>query len=195
MPPVDDPAADSTRDIYRDRFERCFRDHYAQLLAFSMRRVSGREIAEDVVADSFAVAWRRRDRIPDPALPWLYAIAAHVVANQRRSNRRRRDLDTRLAHEIAVVASRSDPAESLDRRDAFSAAFALLAESEREVLRLIAWEGLDTRDAAQVFGCSPGAFRVRLHRARRKLARQLEAAERTPREGRSTVPNPAEEIR
>jgi RNA polymerase sigma-70 factor (ECF subfamily) len=193
MLPVDDPP-NAVPGIYRDRFECCFRDHYAQLLAFSMRRVSGREIAEDVVADTFAVAWRRRDRIPDPALPWLYVIAGHVIANQHRSTRRRRDLDLRLAHETGSVAPGSDPAESLGRRDAFSAAFAHLAEPEREVLRLIAWDGLDTRDAARVFGCSPGAFRVRLHRARRKLAKQLEAAGRLPREDRAAAPNPAEEI-
>ncbi len=193
MLPVDDPP-NAVPDIYRNRFERCFRDHYAQLLAFSVRRVSGREIAEDVVADTFAVAWRRRDRIPDPALPWLYAIAAHVIANQYRSTRRRHNLDVRLAHETGAAAAGSDPAESLGRRDAFSAAFALLAEPEREVLRLIAWDGLDTRDAARVFGCSPGAFRVRLHRARRKLAKQLEATEHSPREDRAAVPNPAEEI-
>jgi RNA polymerase sigma factor (sigma-70 family) len=193
MLPVDDPP-DAPPDIYRDRFERCFRDHYAQLLAFSMRRVSGREVAEDAVADTFAVAWRRRDRIPDTALPWLYAIAAHVIANQYRSTRRRHNLDTRLAHETGATAPGPDPAESLGRRDAFSTAFALLEEPEREVLRLVAWDGLDTRDAARVFGCSPGAFRVRLHRARRKLAKQLEAAERSTRESRTAAPNPAEEI-
>jgi RNA polymerase sigma-70 factor (ECF subfamily) len=193
MLPVDDPP-NAIPDIYRRRFERCFRDHYAQILAFSMRRVSSRDVAEDVVADTFAVAWRRRDRIADPALPWLYAIAAHVIANQHRSTRRRHSLDLRLAHETGAVAAGSDPAESLGRRDAFSTAFALLAEPEREALRLIAWDGLDTRDAAQVFGCSPGAFRVRLHRARRKLAKQLEAAGHTPREDRTAASSPAEEI-
>ena len=194
MLPVDDPPS-AVPDIYRDRFERCFRDHYAQVLAFSMRRVSDREIAEDVVADSFAVAWRRRDRIPDAALPWLYAIASHVIANQYRSTRRRRNLDRRLAQEAGTAVPSSDPAESLGRRDAFSTAFALLAEPEREVLRLIAWDGLGTRDAARVFGCSSGAFRVRLHRARRKLAQQLEAAGHSPQESSTTVNNPAEEIR
>ncbi len=194
MLPVDDPP-NAAPDIYRDRFERCFREHYAQILAFSMRRVAGREIAEDVAADTFAVAWRRRDRIPDPALPWLYVIAGNVIANQYRSARRRHNLDLRLAHATGAVAAESDPAESLDRRDAFAAAFALLGEPEREVLRLVAWDGLDTRDAARVFGCSPGAFRVRLHRARRKLAKQLEAAGHLPRESHAAVSTPAEEIR
>lgn len=107
---------------------------------------------------------------------------------------RRHKLDLRLAQETAAAAPGSDPAESLGRRDAFSTAFALLGEPEREVLRLIAWDGLDTRDAARVFGCSPGAFRVRLYRARRKLAKQLEAAEHLPRKDRAAVSNPAEEI-
>jgi RNA polymerase sigma-70 factor (ECF subfamily) len=194
MLPVGDPP-DAIPDIYRDRFERCFRDHYAQLLAFAMRRVGSRETAEDVVADTFAVAWRRRDGIPDPAPPWLYAIASHVIANQYRSSRRRHDLDARLAHEAGIGAPASDLAESLDRRDAFAAAFALLEEPEREALRLVVWDGLDSRDAARVFGCSPGAFRVRLHRARRKLAKQLAASGHLPRENRTTVSNPAEESR
>jgi RNA polymerase sigma-70 factor (ECF subfamily) len=192
--PVDDRAS-ATPDIYLARFERCFRDHYAELLAFARRRVSDRAIAEDVAADTFAVAWRRRDCIPDPALPWLYAIARYVIANEYRSARRRRDLDTRLTDGTASPTTAPDPADRVNRRDAFSAAFARLAEPEREVLRLIAWDGLSTRDAAQVVGCSPGAFRVRFHRARRKLAKHLEAAGHVPREERIAAPDPAEEIR
>jgi RNA polymerase sigma factor (sigma-70 family) len=182
--------------LERTRFERCFRDHYANVLAFSMRRISGRETAEDAVAETFAVAWRRRERIPDPALPWLYAIALRVIANQYRSSRRRRNLDARLTHEAGTgVTGDNDITASLDRRDAFSTAFGLLSEAEREVLRLIAWEGLDMRDAARVLGCSAGAFRVRLHRARRKLAKQLEAAGHLPGEGRSATSKSAEEIK
>lgn len=128
-------------------------------------------------------------------MPWLYAIALRVIANQYRSTRRRRKLDARLAHEAGANAPGSDPADSLERRDAFSTAFGLLSEAEREVLRLIAWDGLDMGEAARVFGCSAGAFRVRLHRARRKLAKQLEAAGHLPRERRTTVSDHAEEIK
>lgn len=194
MPLIDD-APGLAPDIYRGRFESCFREHHARLLAFTMRRVSGREAAEDVVADTFAVAWRRRDRIPDDPLPWLYAIAANVIADQYRSTRRHRDLGLRLAHEARADAPGSDPAESLALRDAFATAFAQLEEHEREVLRLVAWDGLDVREAAQVLGCSQGAFRVRLHRARRKLARRLDAAKPIDQEGRGAMPRPAEEAR
>lgn len=192
MSPSDDrPAASPGRD--RERFERCFREHYADVLAFALRRVSGREAAEDMVAETFAVAWRRRDRIPDPALPWLYAVALRVIANQYRSGRRRRDLDARLAHEAVARPAAADPVDAIDRRDAFTAAFAELAEGEREVLRLTAWEGLSTAEGARVLGCSAGAFRVRLHRARRKLAKQLEAAGHISNENAATT-KPAEEI-
>lgn len=193
MPSIDD-APESVPDIYRGRFESCFREHHARLLAFTMRRVSGREAAEEVVADTFAVAWRRRDRIPEASsLPWLYAIAANVIADQYRSARRRHDLGRRLSHEARADAPGSDPAESLALHEAFSTAFAQLEEHEREVLRLVAWDGLDVREAAQVLGCSQGAFRVRLHRARRKLARRLDAAEPIDQECRAAMPRPAEE--
>jgi len=164
----------------RERFERCFRAHYADVLAFSMRRVSSRDLAEEVAADTFAVAWRRRDRIPDSPLPWLYGVARRVIANQHRSVRRRRDLDVRLELEGGVTQPAADLADALGRRDAFFTAFSHLSESEREVLRLVAWDGLSTAAAARVLGCSGGAFRVRFHRARRKLAKQLRAAGHIP---------------
>jgi RNA polymerase sigma factor (sigma-70 family) len=190
MRPLEDRSPEP--DIYRDRFERCFDEHYVRIFAFAARRVSGRESAEDVVADTFAIAWRRRDRIPEEALPWLYAIAANVIANQYRSSHRRHNLDERLAREASVAAPGTDPADSLGGRDELAAALARLEEAEREVLRLVAWEGLSTGDGARVVGCSPGAFRVRLHRARRKLAKELKTAGHRPREGRRPS-RPAEE--
>jgi RNA polymerase sigma-70 factor (ECF subfamily) len=180
-------------DIYRERFERCFDEHYLKIFAFALRRVPGRESAEDVVADTFAVAWRRRDLIPDPALPWLYAIAANVVANQSRSSGRRRDLDLRLAREASVSRPERDPADSIAGRDELAAAFAGLEESDRELLRLVAWEGLSTAEAARVIGCSPGAARVRLHRARRKLAKELKRADRRAGAVSRAASRPAEE--
>jgi RNA polymerase sigma-70 factor (ECF subfamily) len=175
MPSLEDQSA-IDEDIYRERFERCFDEHYVKIFAFAVRRIPGRESAEDVVADTFAIAWRRRDRIPSPALPWLYAIASNVIANQSRSSGRRHSLDLRLAQEASVSAPRGDPADSLAGRDELAAAFGGLEEADRELLRLVAWEGLSTADAAEVIGCSPGAARVRLHRARRKLAKELKNA-------------------
>jgi RNA polymerase sigma factor (sigma-70 family) len=193
MRPLEDPTQ-AEPDIYRGRFERCFDAHYVRIFAFAARRVAGRESAEDAVADTFAVAWRRRDRIPDgdEALPWLYAIAANVIANQYRSSSRRQSLGETLAREASFTAPPADPAEALGGRDELAAALGRLEESEREALRLVAWEGLSTRDGARVVGCSPGAFRVRLHRARRKLAKELKHTGQRTREGRRPT-RPAEE--
>jgi RNA polymerase sigma-70 factor (ECF subfamily) len=193
MSPADDRSS-AAADLERDRFERCFREHYPSVLAFAVRRIADRETAKDAAAETFAVAWRRRDRIPDPALPWLYAVARRVIANQYRSARRRGDLGGRLEHEAGAGAAGGDPADSLGRRDAFAVAFGRLTESEREVLRLIAWDGLSTGEAARAYGCSPGAFRVRLHRARHKLAKQLRAAGHLADEPRHPAPVTAKEI-
>jgi RNA polymerase sigma-70 factor, ECF subfamily len=176
------------------RFENCFRDHYAAVLAFAVRRLPDRPTAEDVATETFAVAWRRRELIPEEPLPWLFGIAFRIAANQRRSGERRRRLRERLEHEARSRVA-AEPADALHRRDAFARAFEQLAEPEREVLRLVAWEGLDTREAASVLGCSPAAFRVRLHRARRRLAKHLEAAGHSPVERPTRVHDPAEEAR
>jgi RNA polymerase sigma-70 factor (ECF subfamily) len=191
MPPTGDrdralPGADQ-------RFERCFRNDYAAILAFAIRRMPDRATAEDTAAETFAVAWRRRDLIPAEPLPWLYGIALRVIANQRRSTRRRRRLDDRLERERATQAAAPEPIDALQNRDAFSRAFARLNEGEREVLRLIAWDGLETREAASVLGCSPTAFRVRLHRARRRLAKHLQATGHLRFEAPPKPTEPAEE--
>lgn len=167
-------------DIFRPRFEAAFDAHHADVLAFACRRVDDRAAAEDVVSETFAVVWRRRDAIPEPSLPWIYGIARRVIANQRRSEKRRLRLRERLYAESDAEARGRDPAQILDRRDAVVAAFWRLSESDREVLRLVAWDQVDTRSAARILDCTPGAFRVRLHRARRELEQQLEAGHPTP---------------
>jgi RNA polymerase sigma-70 factor (ECF subfamily) len=175
------------------RFESCFRDNYAAVLAFAVRRLPDRAAAEDAAAETFAVVWRRRDLIPEAPLPWIFGIALRVVANQRRSGQRRLRLGDRLEHEAGPSSAPLDPVDDLHRRDAFSRAFGRLNEGEREVLRLVAWDGLDTREAADVLGCSAAAFRVRLHRARRRLAKHLEAAGHSPDERPARASDPAEE--
>ena len=190
MSDAEDPPPSPSEE---ERFERCFCAGYASVLAFAIRRLPEWGAAEDAAAETFAVAWRRRELIPEEPLPWLYAIALRVIANQRRSSERRHRLTDRLAHEAGAGTSPPEPLEAIARRDAFAHAFRHLDEDEREVLRLIAWDGLDTRDAARVLGCSTGAFRVRLHRARRKLAKQLAAAGHSPNEHPARASHPAEE--
>lgn len=172
-------------------FDACFEAHYSDILAFAVRRVDARTTAEDVLSETFAVAWRRRDAIPKPALPWLYGIAIRVIANEHRSSRRR----ARLRHRLAAEPPRTgrDPADLAGEREAVLLALSRLTEAQREILRLAAWEGLDAQDAAAVLDCTPSTFRVRLHRARRELAKQLEAAGHLPNEqGATAGPKTAE---
>jgi RNA polymerase sigma-70 factor, ECF subfamily len=169
------------------RFDAAFEAHYSKVLAFAIRRAKERQAAEDVAAETFAIAWRRRDAIPDAPLPWLYGIAVRVIANEWRSSTRRRQRERRFISD--PKGSGRDPADIVGSRDAITAAFAALTESQREVLRLIAWEGLDHRTAASVLGCSEGAFSVRLFRARRSLAKYLAAGGHPPDE-QAVVPRP-----
>jgi RNA polymerase sigma-70 factor (ECF subfamily) len=152
-----------------ERFDEIYRLHAAAVLAYARRRAP-RELAEEVVAETFLVCWRRLDRVPDDALPWLYAVARRTLANQRRAAARTEP----AAHEpVAVPAPDvSDPTLAL--------AFAGLPEHDRELLALVAWESLSLREAAVALGCSTGSCRVRLHRARRRLARRLEELEEAP---------------
>lgn len=152
-------------------FDALFGRHYSELRRYVVRRVEDGDGAEDVLAETFATAWRRRDQLPDPALPWLFGITHRVIANHRRAAKRRLRLLRRLGS--SGVDLGRDPADVLAERSEIGRALAQLSDAQREVLRLVAWEGLSAADAATALGCSPAAFRVRLHRARVELAKHL----------------------
>jgi RNA polymerase sigma factor (sigma-70 family) len=164
-------------ELRNQRFEALFREHYPAVRAYALRR-SAPDSAQDAVAETFLVAWRRLDSVPEDPLPWLYGVARRVLANQRRSDNRRRALGERLAAERAPGGA--DPAERLAEVDAVAGALARLRPDDREALMLSAWEGLDNAGAARASGCSRAAFAVRLHRARGRLAQALDAYEREP---------------
>jgi len=161
----------------RRRFEALFSAHHAAVSAYVVRRAGGGVGVDDAIADTFLVAWRRLDDVPDPALPWLLGVARRVLADQRRGLRRRRSLSARLA-----LASRAAPAwEPPDGiSDELADALRSLTEHEREALLLVAWDGLTPAQAAAAAGCSTAAFRVRLHRARRRVATRLGIERPTP---------------
>ncbi len=148
--------------------------HHASLYAFARRRVADPASLEDILAETLMTAWRRRADIPDPALPWLYGVCLRVISTHRRTARRRGRLWRRMTLERQSLGR--DPADLVGRRSDIISAFAKLSEAQREVLRLIAWDGLSTSEAAEVLGCPPGTFRVRYHRARRELEKHLDSA-------------------
>jgi RNA polymerase sigma-70 factor, ECF subfamily len=168
------------------RFDDCFRTHYPDVLAYALRRLGERGTAEDVTAQTFGVAWRRLDKLPPDPLPWLFGIARHVIQNETRSARRRSRLLARVRDQDPPVAG-PDHADSAAERSAVMTALRRLSESQREVLRLAAWEGMDARRGGEALGCSPAAYTLRLHRARRRLAKELGASGHFPEEDEASA--------
>ncbi|HKC78275.1 MAG TPA: sigma-70 family RNA polymerase sigma factor [Gaiellaceae bacterium] len=153
--------------------------HTAAVLAYALRRTS-REDAADVVAETFLVLWRRLDDVDEAsALPWLYAVARRVLLAQRRATRRQHAIAQRVAGSAPYFPEVSSGSNRLFE------ALAELGEKEREVLMLAAWEELSSSDAARVVGCSATAYRIRLHRARRRLRERLDQPERLLKESPS----------
>lgn len=157
-------------------FEALFTEHWPAVHAYARRRVATPDDAHDVAAETFAVAWRRVDDIPtDHQLPWLYRTAANVLSNRRRGDRRR----TRLTAKLAGLArpATSDPAEVAADDEIIVHAFDSLDEADREVLRLVAWEGLTNAEVAATLGVSTNAAALRASRARARLARAVQTQE------------------
>jgi RNA polymerase sigma-70 factor (ECF subfamily) len=148
-----------------ERFDELYRRH-ADAVAAYVRRRAPADAVDDVVAETFLVCWRRLDDVPENALPWLYAVARKTLANELRKLARRAHAPVSATYEPPVAG---DPL--------LATAFRALSDGDREVLRLVAWEGLAVADAAAALGCTPLACRVRFHRAKRRLARRLAEAE------------------
>ncbi|MEU6413609.1 RNA polymerase sigma factor [Microbispora sp. NPDC046933] len=159
----------------RDRFEALYLACYPPVYRYALRRTDSADDVADVIAETFLIAWRRLDDVPDGegAVLWLYATARRVLANHRRGQSRRTALAARLRDELSAAPPVTAPDPRVDTvRDAFTA----LAPGDREVLALACWEGLSGPQIAKVLGCSGAAARLRLHRARKRLARLLGAA-------------------
>jgi RNA polymerase sigma factor (sigma-70 family) len=152
-----------------ERFEHLFRATYPAVRGYALRRTSP-DAAQDAVAETFLVAWRRFDEVPEDALPWLFGVARRVLANQRRASGRGEALQERLAG----AAQPESLEEHVTESEVVRAALARLSERDREALMLVAWHGLSGKRAARAAGCTRTAFDVRLYRARGRLAALLE---------------------
>jgi RNA polymerase sigma-70 factor (ECF subfamily) len=165
----------------RARFEALVREVAEPLHRYAVRRV-GPDRAPDVVADAFLVMWRRLDDVPETgALPWCYAVTRLCVSNAERTQRRQRGLVARIARLDPPVAqlTADDGEPDVELHDALRR----LPESQRELLRLWAWESLTPAEIAVVLGITPNAVSIRLHRARKRLADELPP-------GRRKAPDP-----
>jgi RNA polymerase sigma factor (sigma-70 family) len=156
-----------------EAFEALWHAHYADILAFCLRRLGNRQEAADATADAFLIAWRKSGEIPELARPWLYGVALKVIANRRRGERRRGALAARLGQApltAFVALPDAQPGDVL-------AAFRALAPGDQEVLSLVAWEDLTPAEAAEVLSIPVARFSVRLHRAKRRLRNRLAASD------------------
>ena len=135
---------------------------------------AGRQIADEVVSETFAIAWRRFHDIPGSQLPWLLGVARNVLRDTFRAEARRESLAAELRSWTSSAAHPGgDVGEHVAGRLALLSALASLSDEDREALVLTAWQGLTPREAAVVADCAPTAMRVRLHRARKRLRRSL----------------------
>src|SRR5437667_8973046 len=135
----------------KQRFIDLYKRHYDAVLRYAWRRV-GPDHAHDIVAETFTVAWRRLTELPgDAALPWLYGVARNLISNRARKIQRHGE--TADAFD-GLHPVEPDHAETVGRRQDALAVLRKLSEGDREILRLIAWEGLSLAEAAVVLGCS-----------------------------------------
>jgi RNA polymerase sigma-70 factor (ECF subfamily) len=159
------------------RFRALYAQAYGPLRRWAHHRgITGAD-ADDVVAEVFTIAWRRFDDIPaDAAIPWLYGVARNVSRNHLRSEQRRAAPQRRAPRDHTAPPPHEPSHTHLQR-----AALDTLRDDDREVLRLVAWDGVDAAQLPVALGCSPAAARVRLHRARKRFADAVTRAEETTR--------------
>ena len=158
----------------RDRFEEAAPGLIEPLRRFLARRTDP-ATAEDVLAETLLVCWRRVDELPEPLLPWAYGVARNCLRNAERSVRREQRLVARIATVDPPTESTPESTpESADAADAeLAAALASLRPDDAELLRMWAWDQLTAAEIATVLGITANAAGIRLHRARQRLRSEL----------------------
>jgi RNA polymerase sigma factor (sigma-70 family) len=162
-----------------------FDRYYPAIHAFACRRL-GRDLADDVAAETFLVAfdhWQRYDTRRSSARPWLFGIASNLIAHQQRSEARRYQAFARADSAAAADADSTDrivgKVDAQAVRGRLARALRDITPSDREVLLLIAWAGLSCEETAQALEIPAGTVRSRLHRARKLLQAALGGADPT----------------
>jgi len=158
----------------RAAFEQLFRETRTDLLAYIVRRSPSAEDAADVLAETYLIAWRKLDGIPsgERARLWLFGVARNLLMKGASQHRSRQTLNERLVDELRSAHPPHNPVDD-ERASALCAALAALPERDREIVMLTAWEGLTPKQIAAVVGTPVNVVRVRLHRARTRLKRNL----------------------
>lgn len=140
-----------------------------RIRAYLARRVDS-QVVDDLTADVFAVAWKKRRQVtPGEELPWLYRIASYVVANHRRKLAKNTDLLRYF--QVPDTSPAADQVSTVDPE--LEKAWRSLSVKDREVLSLVIIDDLSVTDAAKALHTTPNAVSIRLHRAKKNLAELL----------------------
>lgn len=175
---VDDAAVIEASRHDGERFGVLYDRYAAQLYRYAYRRV-GPEFAEDVVAETFLAAFRRRfdyDLARTNARPWFFGIVTREIARRRRSEEARYRALARAGTDAVVDGFADRVAAEVTAgatRGALAGAVRALSRADRDVLLLIAWAEFSYEEVAETLGIKVGTVRSRLHRARRKLREAL----------------------
>ncbi|MCC6830757.1 MAG: sigma-70 family RNA polymerase sigma factor [Thermoleophilia bacterium] len=156
------------------RFDAMYTEHARAVEAYARRRVPP-DAVEDVVAETFVVAWRKFREMPDEPRAWLLGIAHNIAWRHRRGETRRRSLVERLIAEPPPIQPNVPTVDNRVLR-----ALAQLPRRDRELVMLVCWEGYSAAEAASITHSTHVAARARLHRARRRLRRLLDEPSTSP---------------
>jgi RNA polymerase sigma factor (sigma-70 family) len=170
----DDEAIIRASVAQPELFETIFRRHHRRIWGY-LARSGGRDQADELAGDVFVAAFSRRDRYDGrgSVVSWLYAIATNMARTRFRKHERGARALARVAGQGTPSGSPFDDAEAaLDGQQALArvqAAMAALPDRDRELITLVAWEGLTYQEVADVLGMELGTVRSRLSRARHRL--------------------------
>ncbi|HEV7977615.1 RNA polymerase sigma factor [Amycolatopsis sp.] len=174
-----DDAEIITASLYDpERFAAVFDRHAPHIQRYLARRLGG-QIADDLVAETFLIAFGKRGRYNPSypnARPWLYGIATHLVGQHRREEVREYRLRAALGPPVDQACHAEQVAAQVTAQamnELLAAALASLAQGDRDVLVLIAWEDLSYEEVAAALGIPVGTVRSRLSRARKKVRVKL----------------------
>jgi RNA polymerase sigma factor (sigma-70 family) len=175
---ADDAAVIESSWLEPERFAVLFDRHAPHIHRYLARR-AGRQVADDLVAETFLTAFAKRDRYDlgySDARPWLYGIATNLVGQQRRDEARQYRIRRGAVAEPEVPDHADRVAAGVTAqtmRALLDAALAALPAGDRDVLLLIAWEQLTYQEVSRALAIPAGTVRSRLHRARTKVRQAL----------------------
>lgn len=148
-------------------FAQLFRGN-AQLISKFLYRRTQPDVVEDLTAETFATAWRRREDIPQGMeLQWLYKTAGYLAANHNRKK------SAITVEDFPEIRHDSDPALVVIEDAILKTAFFRLSEKDRKVLVLAAWEGQSAEEIGEVLDMTPNAAAVALSRARARFSKSF----------------------